>query len=154
MAENEYYFDGNHASPPKASRSPEIVWWTNMDGKSKLREFTGLSVDYGGDSQGMWAMIYLPEDDGRVTLTLREGEYLLKEADGTLHVSQLEYEESWVSGAKDEVADLLRMELVDLFDLGLDTDGDNPEPDYLGIADAVVERLRREGFLRNPAARP
>mgnify|MGYP001603503547 CR=1 FL=1 len=71
----------------------EIARWVNADSKSKLREFTGLSVDYGGDSQGMWAMIYLPADDDRVVLTLREGEYILKESDGTLHVSQLEAED-------------------------------------------------------------
>lgn len=62
------------------------------------------------------------------------------------------YEESWMSDAKDEVQDMLRMEVDYLFEPQPDTSGGNYEPDYIGIADAVVNRLRREGFLREPAS--
>jgi hypothetical protein len=58
-------------------------------------------------------------------------------------------EESWVSDAKDEITDMLRMEVDDLFE-PRDGDFGEFEPDYLGIADAVVNRLKKLGYLREP----
>lgn len=61
------------------------------------------------------------------------------------------YEESWVSDAKDEVTNMLRMDddVADLFEPE-DRGFGEKEPDYLGIADAVVNRLLREGYLKEP----
>lgn len=59
------------------------------------------------------------------------------------------YEESWVSDAKDEITDMLRMEVDDLFE-PRDQGFGEVEPNYLGISDAVVNRLLKYGYLKEP----
>jgi len=60
-------------------------------------------------------------------------------------------EEIWISDAKDEVTDLFRTDddVADFFEPE-DRGFGEKEPDYLAIADAVVNRLLREGYLREP----
>lgn len=58
-------------------------------------------------------------------------------------------EESWVSDAKDEITDMLRMEIDNLLEPQDDGFGE-VTPDYLGIAGAVVDRLLKYGYLREP----